>query len=113
MQVIARILLLPLVLCAFNVDASCINNQYGKVVCGEGQCRTDDHGKVFCARAGGAVLDKFSKVKCGVGKCAMDYLDKIWCSKKPGGGAEVDSHGKVVCLGGCAEASASLCQQAK
>lgn len=96
------------------VQADCIRDQYGKVVCGKGQCETDRYGKVFCADlGGGAVRDKYGKVQCGVGNCAKDYLENVWCSKEQGGGAAVDSYGKVKCLGGCEAGSAESCQEAK
>ncbi|MEW6331759.1 MAG: hypothetical protein AB1560_09895 [Pseudomonadota bacterium] len=95
-------------------NADCIRNQYGKVVCGKGNCETDIHGKVFCADAGGgAVKDKYGKVQCGVGYCAKDYLEQVWCSKEPGGSAAVDSYGKVKCLGGCEIASSKRCREAQ
>ena len=51
--------------------ADCIKNQDGNVVCGQGQCATDQYGKVFCAKeGGGAMRDQDGKVKCGVGYCA-------------------------------------------
>ncbi len=71
-----------LLLAGSPAEADCIKNQYGKVVCGKGQCETDTYGKVFCAEAGGgAVKDKYGKVQCGVGYCAKDYLEQVWCSR--------------------------------
>jgi hypothetical protein len=77
---------------AAQAGADCIRDQAGKVVCGEGRCRADQFGVVYCAR---------------------DYLDQVWCSKEAGGGAAVDSYGKVKCLGGCEAATAARCERAK
>lgn len=57
--------------------------------------------------------DQYANVQCGVGYCAKDDFQRVWCSTKPGGGAAVDSHGKVKCLGGCEEGSAKLCEEAR
>jgi hypothetical protein len=90
--------------------ADCIKNQDGNVVCGGGQCATDQYGKVFCAKAGGgATKDQDGHVKCGVGLCAKDDLGQVKCSTKPGGGAAIDSNGKVKCLGGCQSAKQQFC----
>ena len=94
--------------------ANCIKNAEGNVVCGEGQCATDQYGKVFCAKAGGgAMRDQNGNVKCGVGYCATDDLGEMKCSKKPGGSAATDSNGKVKCLGGCQSARQQLCEVAR
>jgi hypothetical protein len=54
-----------------NAAGDCIKNQDGNVVCGKGQCATDQYGKVFCAKeGGGAMRDQYGDVKCGVGYCA-------------------------------------------
>ena len=92
----------------------CIKGQDGNVVCGEGQCATDQFGAVKCAKAGGgAVRDQSGEVKCGIGYCATDELGNLKCSTKAGGGAATDSYGKVQCLGGCQDASKQLCEAAK
>ena len=73
-----------LIACFLTLSASaqvnagnCIKNPDGNVVCGEGQCATDQYGKVFCARAGGgAMRDQNGNVKCGVGFCATDDVGK-------------------------------------
>jgi hypothetical protein len=83
-------------------------------VCGEGQCATDQYGKVFCAKAGGgAIRDQYGDVRCGVGQCATDDLGQIKCSMKAGGGATTSSNGKVKCLGGCQSASQRHCDLAR
>lgn len=107
-------ILLSSLLFSISAYADCMRNQYGSVVCGEGQCETDQSGKIFCADVGGgAIKDQYAKVQCGVGYCAKDDMGQVWCSRKPGGGAAVDSHGKVKCLGGCDAGSPTLCQEAQ
>jgi len=91
--------------------ADCIKNQNGDVVCGKGQCATDQYGKVFCAKEGGGALkDQYGNVKCGVGNCAIDDMGQVQCSTQAGGGAATDSYGKVKCLGRCQPASRQLCE---
>lgn len=93
--------------------ADCVKNQEGNVVCGKGQCATDQYGKVLCAReGGGAKKDQYGNVRCGVGYCATDDLGQLKCSTKPGGGAATDSYGKVQCLGGCQDATPQRCESA-
>ena len=96
------------------VNADCIKDQYGKVVCGKGKCETDQYGKVICTqRDGGIMKDRYGNILCGVGYCAKDDTDEVWCSKEPGGGAATDSYGKVKCLGGCETGKTSLCEEAR
>jgi hypothetical protein len=38
---------------------------------------------------------------------------KVTCSSQPGGQVTQDVNGKIMCVGGCEEASASNCQQLK
>jgi hypothetical protein len=111
---IAAAILLALAVFSPGANADCVKDQYGKVVCGNGQCETDSYRKVYCAKVGGgAVKDKYGSVKCGVGNCARDSYLEVWCSTEPGGGAAVDLYGKVKCLGGCTEGSADLCEEGK
>jgi len=92
----------------------CIRTSDGNVVCGEGQCATDQYGKVLCAKAGGgAIRDQNGNVKCGVGFCAMEDSGQAKCSTKAGGSAATDSNGKVKCLGGCTNATRQLCTLAR
>jgi len=92
----------------------CIKNSDGNVVCGQGQCVTDQYGAAFCAKAGGgAMKDEYGTVKCGVGYCAKNDRGQIQCSKKAGGGATTNSNGKVKCLGGCQSATSQLCEEAR
>ncbi len=96
------------------VNADCIKDQYGKVVCGKGKCETDQYGKVICTqRDGGIMKDRYGNILCGVGYCAKDDTDEVWCSKEPGGGAATDSYGKVKCLGGCEAGNSKLCEEAR
>ena len=39
------------------VNADCINDSYGKRVCGKGPCSMGQYGKVFCAQPGGGALN--------------------------------------------------------
>lgn len=95
-------------------DSNCVKDQYGKVLCGKGECAADEYKKVFCAPQGGtAVKNRYGKVICGAGQCAKDSLDQLWCSNEPGGGAARDGRGQVKCLGGCALATAELCEEGK
>ena len=110
---IVTILFSVLVL-SFSAHADCVKNQYGDVVCGKGQCDTDQYGKVFCADlGGGAIRDRHATVRCGVGYCEKDSFGKVWCSRELGGAAAVDSYGKVKCVGGCEKGSAKRCQEAR
>jgi hypothetical protein len=96
---------------AAQVNADCLTDQYGNVVCGKGQCERDQHGKVFCAGlGGGAVKDRYGDVKCGVGYCAQDNSGQVWCSTEPGGGAAIDAYGKVKCQGGCEAGTSGRCE---
>ena len=96
------------------VNADCIKDQYGNVVCGKGQCATDTYGKVFCAQLGGGALqDGYGSVKCGVGNCERDAHGEVWCSIEQGGGASVDSYGKVVCQARCEAGTPQRCQGAR
>lgn len=97
------------------VDAGdCIKDQYGNVVCGKGQCATDQYGKVLCAKeGGGAIRDRNGVVKCGVGFCATDDGGNVKCSTTPGGGAAIDSYGKVKCLGACQDGTRQRCEVAR
>lgn len=99
---------------ATQVNADCIRDRYGKVVCGAGQCEKDQYGKVYCARAGGGALrDRYGQVKCGTGYCARDREGEVWCSREPGGGAAVDTYGEVKCLGGCELGAMALCEEGR
>jgi len=94
-----------------NVQADCIKNQSGEIVCGKGECTTDQYGKVFCAQAGGGALrDLYGNVQCGVGGCAKDSYGTVWCSSEPGGSSLMDSYGKVKCLEECVKGSNLYCE---
>lgn len=91
--------------------ADCIQNSYGEVVCGAGQCEKDQYGKVFCAAAGGgAMRDRNGEVVCGTGYCARDQEGGVWCARVPGGGAATDAYGKVKCYKGCEAGAHSRCE---
>ena len=95
-------------------NADCINNPYGKRLCGKGPCEMDQYGKVFCAQpGGGAINDNDDNVRCGVGNCLKDDLGRVRCSKVQGGDASMDENGRVTCQGGCENGKMSLCEEAK
>lgn len=60
---------------------------------------------------GGIAADTRFNLVCGIGWCAADTRGRIKCSRVPGGAAIVDQNGKILCVGGCMEASPSLCQR--
>jgi len=91
-----------------------LKNEIGKVVCGEGQCVTDQYGKVFCSDAGGGAIKNLRGiVECGVGRCITDSSRKIWCSNEANGLAAINPKGNVKCIGECVPGSAALCHEAK
>ena len=93
------------------MQADCIKNQSGEIVCGKGECAKDQYRKVFCAQAGGGALrDLSGNVQCGVGGCAQDSFGTVWCSSEPGGSALKDWYGKVNCLGECVKGSNLYCE---
>lgn len=104
--------IIALALCPLgSLQANCVQNQYGVVVCGAGQCEKDQYGKVFCARAGGGALRaEYGEVLCGTGFCVRNSDSEVWCSTVPGGGAAVDSYGEAKCLGGCEPGTAERCE---
>ncbi len=56
------------------VNADCLQNQYGKVFCGRGKCQMDQYGKVFCAQRDGDIMkDIYGNILCGIGHCKKDY----------------------------------------
>lgn len=92
------------------VNANCIRDQDGRVVCGGGQCERDRYGKVFCAQpGGGAMKDRYGVVVCGIGYCERNRDGDVYCSLTRGGGAALNSYGEVKCLNGCHAASDELC----
>jgi hypothetical protein len=44
---------------------------------------------------------------------ARDDMGRVMCSTKPGGGAAIDSYGKVKCLGECEEGTPQRCEVAR
>jgi hypothetical protein len=62
---------------------------------------------VICTEvnAGDCIKDQQGNVVCGEGQ------EK--CSSQPGGGAAVDSNGKVNCLGTCQDAMSEFCVPAR
>ncbi len=99
---------------AVQVHADCMNDSYGRRMCGKGQCKMSQYGKVLCAReGGGAANNKNDNVQCGIGYCIVDDYNRVWCSTIPGGKAYIDENGKIVCAGECERGKASYCEDAK
>ena len=69
-------------------------------------------GKISCPPLGGDIIVNLSgQAVCGKGRCVRELSGKVTCSSQPGGQATQDVNGKVMCVGGCEEASASNCKQ--
>ena len=74
-------------------------------------CVKDLSGKISCPPMGGEVYMNLSgEAVCGKGRCVRDIYGKVTCSSQPGGQIQADVSGKIMCAGGCEEASASYCQ---
>ena len=96
------------------VQADCIQNIYGKVFCGEGQCLVDDFGRAFCTPySGGIVRDIGGSILCGVGHCATDIRGQVWCSAVENGNVTFDMNGRVYCDGGCTRGKKQFCEEAR
>jgi hypothetical protein len=75
-------------------------------------CYKDLSGKISCPPMGGEVYVNLSgEAVCGKGRCVRDLFGKVSCSTQPGGQVNMDVNGKIMCAGGCEEASAANCQQ--
>jgi hypothetical protein len=75
-------------------------------------CFKDLSGKISCPPMGGDLHVTLSgQAVCGKGRCVRDLFGKVTCSAQPAGQVAQDVSGKVMCAGGCEEASASNCQQ--
>ena len=76
-----------------------------------GSCVLDSAGEAICAPAGGGLKsDSSGEAVCGPGQCLSDSLGQVKCARQPGGGAMVNSKGKIVCVGGCILATSFYCQ---
>lgn len=65
---------------------------------------------VLCPPPGGnLVKDTNGNVVCGIGWCVTNSKGNVKCSMVPGGAAILSGHGDSLCVGGCLEASGSLC----
>lgn len=95
------------------VQAECMRDWKGRVICDRGQCVSDLHGVVYCSRYedGAALKTLYGEVVCSKGECVTTLKGDIICSARPGGAAMKDLYGKVTCEGGCERASLSLCGQ--
>ena len=75
-------------------------------------CFKDLSGTISCPPLGGEVYVTLAgQAVCGKGRCFRDINGKITCSSQPAGQIQVDVSGKIMCAGGCEEASAAYCQQ--
>ena len=96
------------------VNADCLNDQYGKVLCGRGKCELDQFGRVICTqRYGGIMKDRYGNILCGVGHCTKDSHGQIWCSVEEDGSVNIDMYGNVKCLGGCETGKSSICEEGR
>ena len=96
------------------VKADCVQNIYGKVFCGEGQCLVDDFGRAFCAPYSGSIIrDMGGNFLCGVGHCVTDIRGQVWCSVVEDGDVTFDINGKVYCDGGCSRGKKKICEEAR
>ena len=73
-------------------------------------CYKDLSGTISCPPMGGEVHVNLSgQAVCGKGRCFRDINGKVTCSSQPAGQIQVDVSGKIMCAGGCEEASPSYC----
>jgi hypothetical protein len=79
---------------------------------GHDGCIKNSIGQPVCAPPnGGIAKNNIGRVVCGLGQCVKNNIDQVICSNKPGGFATKNSIEKVVCTGGCSEASESKCEE--
>lgn len=75
-----------------------------------GRCVEDSIGRLICAPPGGFIMaDAMGMPVCSRGQCAKDNTGRVYCSVIPGGGAILDSIGRVRCVGGCEDAAERYC----
>ena len=75
-------------------------------------CYKDLSGKISCPPRGGEIHVNLSgQAVWGTGRCVRDLFGKVTCSTQPAGQVIQDVNGKIMCPGGCEEASAANCQQ--
>lgn len=74
-------------------------------------CVKELSGKISCPPMGGEIhLNLSGQAICGKGRCVRDLFGKVTCSSLPAGQIAQDVSGKIMCAGGCEDASASNCQ---
>lgn len=108
----ALVALVALFAAPVKVDAMCVANRQGGVVCGpaDSRCIVDHYGDWHCSASGGdAVLNRAGNPVCGVGRCVADLHGEVMCSREPRGGAALDRYSTAVCVSGCGPARAELC----
>jgi len=83
----------------------------GEVICGQGECKSNVKGEVFCAPSRyGTILTRLDGLVCGAGQCLENAKGEVICSSVDGGSVFNDTKG-VRCYGGCAPASLSTCER--
>ena len=93
-------------------SAACMQDRWGQVICGAGQCTRDREGEVYCAptRFGSAVRTSDGQVKCAPGQCVRNLRGDVICSDIDGGGAVKLMDGTARCEGACVQATTELCE---
>jgi hypothetical protein len=76
-------------------------------------CILSTNGPICAPPSGGISTTLIGGIVCGKGQCAQDIIGQVKCSKQAGGYATKNILEQVVCTGGCAPGSASLCQRPK
>jgi len=83
---------------------------------------TNDPDLYICPPPGGgiarnidmnAICTRGSCEVCGPGACIVDAQGQVKCSAIAGGAVTVDQHGQALCVGGCLDGRADLCQRLK
>jgi hypothetical protein len=97
---------LCLAVCAVAVADSDPNDQ--------SQCARNFNSSITCPPPSGALVFDFTHTPvCGRGQCMRDGRGIWMCSTQPGGRAMRGSTGQVMCVGGCQQATAELCEVAR
>ena len=101
-----------LILASGAVNADCMKDRSGDVICGKGECLHDRYGVVYCSafRKGSAIRTSFGNIVCGKGHCVKDRYGEVFCSTEPEGDAVKNRYGEPRCEGLCERASADYCE---
>lgn len=70
-----------------------------------------DMTKAICAPPYGDIVQEINSQNyfCGLGQCVINPAGRIRCSSVVGGAAVIDSRNRASCVGGCVDATESLC----